>query len=150
MVDKRKRLSEKPLHNNAGVRRRALLFRAIELIITFYKKKQEDKLAHFKKWEREKIVNLGLSDHPLSPNPSPAKDISFSSWDYEKVSNFGLSKPHVVKNFHRDKHLPREKQSDEKLTPKIAPAKAWKNDQNQTSFKNDKPVDDFFKILGYE
>lgn len=151
MVDKRKRLSEKPVHN-AALRRRALLIRAIKSIIAFYKKTQHDKLAHFKKWEREKIVNLGLAAHPLPPSHSPAKDIAFTSWDREKVSNFGLTSARVVKNAHRSQHLPKEKQThqNQDLTPKISPVQAWKKEQNQTSLKNDKAVDDFFKILGYE
>ncbi len=147
----RKRSSGKPVQYNTALHHRALLIRAIELLLTlFYKKTHPDKLAHIKKWEREKIVNLGLADYPLPPKTSPAKDISFTSWDSEKVSNFGLTGAHAVKNAHRSQHQPKEKLSDTNLTPKIAPVQIKKKSQTQIGLKNDNAIDDFFKILGYE
>lgn len=151
MVDKRMRLSGKSVHSGAALSRHALLIRTIELLITlFYKKPHQDKLSYLKPWEREKIINLGLASYPLHQNRSPTKDINFSSWDHEKVTNFGLTKSQVVKNAHRIHHFPKPKQTQKDLTPKISPVQAWKKEQNQTSFKNDNAIDDFFKILGYE
>lgn len=151
MIDKPKRFSGKPVQKSAGLHNRALLIRIIELLIRlFYKKPPHDRLAHFKKWEREKIVNLGLADHPLPPQNSPAKDIAFSSWDYEKVANFGLTTPRTVKNIHRSQHQSKERLLDTDLTPKIAPVQMKKKSQTQISLKNDNAIDDFFKILGYE
>lgn len=151
MVDKLKRSSGKPVQYSAALHHRVLLIRAIELLLTlFYKKMYPDKLAHVKKWEREKIVNLGLADYPLPPKNSPAKDISFTSWDSEKVSNFGLTAARAVKNIHRSQHQPKEKLSDKNLTPKIAPVQINKKSQTQIGLKNDNSIDDFFKILGYE
>ena len=150
MIDRRKRSGEK-LAYGVALPRRALLIRAIELLLSaFYKKTHPDKLARTKKWEREKIVNLGLTNHPLPPVLSAARDISFSSWNYEKVSSFGLSTPHEVKNSHRSEHQPKERLSDADLTPKISPVQIKKKNQTQISSKNDNSIDDFFKILGYE
>lgn len=152
MVDKRKRVSGRPVHSSAGLPRHALLIRTLELLISlFYKKTPQDKLAHLKRWEREKVTNLGLAAQPSHPKQSLAKDVSFTSWDREKVSNFGLTASHAVKNAHRDHHQPKRKQhQDQDLTPKISPAQAWKKEQNQVRSKNENSIDDFFKILGYE
>lgn len=150
MVDKRKRLSEKPVRSNAALPRHALLIRTIELLISlFYKKPSQDELAHLKHWEREKFIKLGLAAHPPRQNHSSAKDIHFTSWDREKVTNFGLSKSAVIQKPHRIHH-PKPKQTQTDLTPKISPAQAWKKEQNQFSSKSDNAIDDFFKILGYE
>lgn len=152
MIDKHQRLSRKATHGVSSPRH-ALLIRAMErLLSAFYKKSNPEEPVHFKRWEHEKIVHLGLADFPLQPPYSAAKDISFSSWDYEKVSNFGLSTSRAVKNLPREQHQPKQNRidSDEKFTPKISPVKAWKKDQHQISLKNDRPIDDFFKILGYE
>lgn len=151
MVDKRKRLSGK-LARNAALPRHALLIHAFKLIVALYKKTQHDKLAHFKKWEREKIVNLGLADYPLPLTHSPSKDITLTSWHREKIANFGLTASHAAKSSPPIVHQPKENHSDSdaKFTPKISPVQTWKKDQNQTGFKSDNSIDDFFKILGYE
>jgi hypothetical protein len=151
MVARRKRLIEKPAYSHAGLLRRALLIRTLELLKSlFYKKQSKDEFKYSKRWEREKVSNFSLASAPLHSKHSPADDIHFSSWDSEKVFSFGLSKTKAVKKFHHHKQqLPKEKVTDEELTPKIAPVK-WKRTQNQGTLENEKTVDDFFKILGYE
>ena len=153
MIDKYKRVNGRAVHSSAALPRHALLIRTLELLISlFYKKTPQDKLAHLKQWEREKAIKLGLAAHPPRQSHSLTKDVAFTSWDREKVTNFGLTKSHVVKNAHRNHHLPKQKQThqDQDLTPKISPAQAWKKEKNQATPKNDNSIDDFFKILGYE
>lgn len=152
MMNKRQRLSDKTKLNSPVSQRHALLISIFNLIAVLYKKSHPDKLAHFKKWEREKIVNLGLAAHSLPPTHSPTKDIAFKSWHREKITNFGLTATSIAKKIPSPVHQPKQKSADAdtKLTPKISPVQNWKKDQNQNSFKNDNTIDDFFKILGYE
>lgn len=160
MINKRKPSSGKSMQYSTALPRRALLFRAIEVLLSlFYKKSHIDKEEHFKRWEREKIVNLGLASHPVPTKYSSAKEIALKSWDREKVSNFGLSTPRVAKNVHRTEHLPQEKPIERDLTPKIAPVQSWKKTPKPNVIEKTLPanannlgdsIDDFFKVLGYE
>ncbi len=60
------------------------------IVMTVCKKVYQDRLAYVKNWEREKIIQLGLTDTILPSFSVPSKNISLSVWKKEKERQFGL------------------------------------------------------------
>jgi hypothetical protein len=202
MVEKTQHPYGNSARSGAAVFHRAWSISAIELLISvFYKKNAQQELASFKKWEREKKMDLGLARCAPRSNDSIGSDIYFSSWKNEKKTQFGLiessfsdkkthqnhfgavllsvyeslkpenyediflsyDEPESTKNLPSATAQQNIEQAQnpnkvESLHKKVKAAIASEPKPNPFGkksspapvLKNEKPGDDFFKILGYE
>ncbi len=98
----------------------SLLHRLTEIVVVnLCKKVYQDRLAYVKKWEREKIVNLGLTETILPYTPIPDnKNFCSSAWQREKVKQFGLIGAGSHKTVYRDDPYYQQEQREQHLLQK--------------------------------
>jgi hypothetical protein len=167
MLDKYKRLIEESIAYKAVLPSSAWLAHTFDsFVAAFYEKPQKDDLAYFKKWEREKILSLGLASAPDPLKRSRAKNIRFRSWHQEKAQSLGLSTPSAPKSppqpvqfsLHKPA-LPTFKPSFSlniakirQLNLRLQTLMEGKIEPHQVIDKMvpEKAGEDFFKTLGYE
>lgn len=146
------------------------------VVVNLCKKVYQDRLAYVKKWEREKIVNLGLTETMLPYAPIPDnKNFCFSAWEREKVRQFGLIGAGSHKTIYReDPYYQQEQRENQFLRKTLALGKhffATVSEQITTARENEaedelfaieqqpapeshvsakgKATDKFLKTLGY-
>jgi hypothetical protein len=146
------------------------------VVVNLCKKVYQDRLAYVKKWEREKIVNLGLTETMLPYAPIPDnKNFCSSAWEREKVRQFGLIGAGSHKTIYReDPYYQQEQRENQFLRKTLALGKhffatvseqistARENDEDDALFAAEPPplpetetytkgkaTDKFLKTLGY-
>jgi hypothetical protein len=88
------------------------------LLMTVCKKAYQDRLAYVKRWEREKIVNLGLTETIVSQPPVDNKNFRCSAWEKEKVSQFGLIGAGSHRSLYREDPYYQQEQRENNLLRK--------------------------------
>lgn len=147
------------------------------LLTTVCKKAYQDRFAYVKKWEKEKIIQLGLTNTIVQQLPLDDKRFYTSAWEKEKLSEFGLigAGSHRSHYFEESGYQPPQKsllhsilmagkQAFALLADQISIAREMMDEdelyeeeinqsqsvQAQTEPKQGKKIDKFLKDLGYE
>jgi len=147
------------------------------LLTTVCKKAYQDRFAYVKRWEKEKIIQLGLTNTIVQQLPLDDKRFYTSAWEKEKLSEFGLigAGSHRSHYFEESDYQPSQqgfvfkilaigKQAFALLAEQINVAREMMDEdelyeediqqtaslQRQTEAKQGKEIDKFLKDLGYE
>lgn len=162
------RLTEKQRHSDAAMSSFSS-FPALaikQFLNVFFPKPPEDDgdLTYLSEWEREKVINFGLTVDNSSQNHHKNPDIHFSRWDVEKAKYFDLVKSSHQKNTYRHQETIEQQFSVESFpqTPDLNIVSQPPKQEAQPVVrkpvinkpvapkKAEREIDDFFKILGYE
>jgi hypothetical protein len=147
------------------------------LLTTVCKKAYQDRFAYVKKWEKEKIIHLGLTNTIVQQLPLDDKRFYTSAWEKEKLSEFGLigAGSHRSHYFEESAYQPPQqsllhkvlgagKQVFALLAEQVSIAREMMDEdelyeektsqsqsvQESTDPRQGKEIDKFLKDLGYE